>query len=37
MRYELDFAESAAKEWKKLDATIPTQFAKKLNERLENP
>ena len=37
MTYELDFNVEAAKESKKLDATIRLQFAKKLKERLENP
>ncbi|WP_035486746.1 type II toxin-antitoxin system RelE family toxin [Paraburkholderia xenovorans] len=37
MTYELDFNVEAAKEWKKLDPTIRSQFAKKLRERLENP
>jgi mRNA interferase RelE/StbE len=37
MTYELDFNVEAEKEWRKLDATIRSQFAKKLRERLENP
>ena len=37
MTYELDFVIDAEKEWRKLDATVRTQFAKKLKERLENP
>jgi len=37
MTYELEFLVDAEKEWKKLDATICSQFAKKLKERLENP
>ena len=37
MTYELEFLVDAEKEWKKLDATIRSQFAKKLKERLENP
>ncbi|MCX4162245.1 MULTISPECIES: type II toxin-antitoxin system RelE/ParE family toxin [Paraburkholderia] len=37
MPYELDFAESAAREWGKLDSTVKRQFAKKPTERLENP
>lgn len=35
--YELEFVEDAQKEWKKLGATIRSQFAKKLAERLLNP
>ena len=35
--YELDFLEDALKEWKKLDATIRDQFARKLKERLKVP
>lgn len=37
MSYELEFNVDALKEWKKLDATIRNQFARKLKERLENP
>ena len=37
MSYELEFLPKALKEWHKLDATIKTQFKKKLAERLENP
>ncbi len=37
MSYELEFLPKALKEWHKLDATIKTQFKKKLVERLENP
>lgn len=37
MSYELDFLESALKEWKKLDPQIREQFRKKLRERCENP
>ena len=37
MNYELEFLPKALKEWYKLDATIKTQFKKKLAERLENP
>jgi len=37
MPYELDFLESAAKEWRKLDAGLKQQFARKLDERLANP
>ncbi|PSJ55934.1 type II toxin-antitoxin system RelE family toxin [Pseudaminobacter soli (ex Li et al. 2025)] len=37
MSYELEFLESALKEWKKLDANTREQFRKKLEERCENP
>ena len=37
MIYELDFKESALKEWHKLDATLRTQFKKKLVEVLKMP
>ncbi len=37
MTYEIEFLESALKEWKKLDANTREQFRKKLNERRENP
>lgn len=37
MSYSLKFAESALKEWHKLDNPIRQQFKKKLAERLENP
>ena len=37
MTYELEFLVDAEKEWKKLDATVRSQFAKKLKERLEKP
>lgn len=37
MTYKLLFKSDAEKEWKKLDATIQTQFKKKLRERLDNP
>jgi len=37
MSYNLEFLPKALKEWHKLDATIKTQFKKKLAERLENP
>ncbi|QOL24977.1 type II toxin-antitoxin system RelE/ParE family toxin [Thalassotalea sp. LPB0316] len=37
MSYELEFKKSALKEWKKLGATIQTQFKKKLAEILVNP
>ena len=37
MTYELEFKKSALKEWKKLGATVQTQFKKKLAEIIENP
>lgn len=37
MSYELEFLESALKEWQKLDANTREQFRKKLMERCENP
>lgn len=37
MSYELEFVESALKEWKKLDNTVTTQFKKKLKQRLQEP
>ena len=37
MSYKLKFLPTALKEWKKLDATVQTQFKKKLEERLESP
>lgn len=37
MRYELEFLELALAEWRRLDATIRTQFKKKLAERLASP
>ena len=37
MSYELEFKKSALKEWKKLGASIQTQFKKKLVDILENP
>ncbi|WP_150138491.1 type II toxin-antitoxin system RelE family toxin [Candidatus Enterovibrio escicola] len=37
MTYKLLFKSDAEKEWRKLDATIQTQFKKKLRERLDNP
>ncbi|PCS22115.1 type II toxin-antitoxin system RelE family toxin [Candidatus Enterovibrio escicola] len=36
MTYKLLFKSDAEKEWRKLDATIQTQFKKKLRERLDN-
>ncbi len=35
--YKLLFKVEAEKEWRKLDATIKTQFKKKLATRLNNP
>ena len=35
--YKVKFREEAAKEWKKLGATIQKQFAKKLKSLIENP
>lgn len=37
MTYDLKFAKSADKEWRKLGATVREQFKKKLAERLKNP
>jgi mRNA interferase RelE/StbE len=37
MNYNLEFKESALKEWRKLDMPIRKQFKKKLVKRLENP
>ena len=37
MNYKLKFLPSALKEWKKLDASIQTQFKKKLTECLRQP
>ncbi|MBS0513670.1 MAG: type II toxin-antitoxin system RelE/ParE family toxin [Proteobacteria bacterium] len=37
MSFELRFKREALAEWHKLDATVRTQFKKKLAERLENP
>lgn len=37
MNYELEFKNSALKEWKKLDKTLQVHFKKKLNEVLKNP
>lgn len=37
MTYKLEFKKSALKEWKKLGATLQSQFKKKLIERLESP
>ena len=35
--YELEFAEDALKEWRKLGSTLREQFRKKLAQRLTNP
>lgn len=37
MTYELEFKNSARKEWKKLGATIQSQFKKKLTDILNKP
>jgi len=37
MNYNLEFKESALKEWRNLDGGIREQFKKKLAERLERP
>jgi len=37
MTYELEFVDSALKEWRKLDPPIRKQFKAKLRERQENP
>ncbi len=37
MTYDLEFKKSALKEWKKLGATIQSQFKKKLSDVLSNP
>ena len=37
MTYELEFKNTALKEWKKLGSTIRKQFKKKLAEVIENP
>ena len=37
MNYDLEFLESALKEWRKLDANTREQFRKKLQERCDNP
>lgn len=36
MTYELEFKKSALKEWRKLGATIQTQFKKKLTDIVNN-
>ncbi len=37
MSYNLEFKESAFKEWRKLDSSIRELFKKRLAERLEQP
>lgn len=37
MTYELEFAQSALKEWQKLDHSVQDQFKKQLAVRLVNP
>lgn len=37
MSYELEFKESALKEWQRLDNSIKTLFKQRLAERLESP
>jgi len=37
MTYDLEFVDSAMKEWRKLDPSIRKQFKAKLEERLKNP
>ena len=37
MTYELEFKKSALKEWKKLGATVQSQFKKKLKGILNDP
>ena len=37
MSYELEFKQSALKEWRKLDPPIREQLKRKLAERLETP
>jgi mRNA interferase RelE/StbE len=37
MSYNLEFKESALKEWGKLDRPIREQFKMKLSKRIENP
>jgi mRNA interferase RelE/StbE len=37
MTYNLEFLESADKEWRKLNSNLREQFKKKLKERLEKP
>ncbi|MBN1662415.1 MAG: type II toxin-antitoxin system RelE/ParE family toxin [Deltaproteobacteria bacterium] len=37
MSYNLEFKESALKEWWKIDRPVREQFKKKLSARLENP
>ena len=37
MSYEIEFKETALKEWKSLDGSIKTIFKKKLRKVIENP
>lgn len=37
VHYRVQFIPSADKEWRKLNASVRLQFAKKLQERLTNP
>ena len=37
MSYEIEFKETALKEWKSLDGSIKTIFKKKLKKVIENP
>ena len=37
MTYDLEFVESALKEWRKLTPNVRGQFKKKLAERLQHP
>jgi len=37
MTYNIEFKESAFKEWQKLDGSIREQFKKKIKERVEEP
>ena len=37
MTYDVEFLQSALKEWKRLDTNTREQFRKKLRERCENP
>lgn len=37
MSYDIEFLRDAWKEWEKLDASLKTQFKKKLLDRLQHP
>jgi len=37
MKYEIEFKQTALKEWKKLDNTIKELFRKKLKKIIDNP